>query len=104
MEHDEHEHGAGQGGGTGGTVGSEGAVPTGERATSDPDAWDAKPADEELTAEELSQDTLRPRGSAGEDEGETEGGRRFSPADEPMPGAEQPRTADAVEGGTGRPL
>lgn len=64
------------------------------------DAWDAKPADEEQPPVD---DALHARGSTGVDEGETEGARSDFPREEAVPGAPQPSTADATEGGAGRP-
>ena len=64
------------------------------------DAWDANPADEEQPP---ADNALHARGSTGEDLGETEGARSDFPSEEPIPGAPQPSTADATEGGAGRP-
>lgn len=80
-ELDRPDHGgdAGQGDGTGGLLGTEQAAAdeTIARPDLDPDAWDAKPADEE------HHHPIDPepdeRGFAGEDEGSTEG--------PPQPGA-----------------
>jgi hypothetical protein len=68
-----------QGGGTDGLTGAEFAPAdeTVPRPDLDPDAWDAKPADEEPYHPPAS--SPDERGFAGEDEGSTEGG--------PPPGA-----------------
>lgn len=72
MSHSEQEPQAGQGGGTGGLTGTElgRADETIERPDLDPDAWDAKPADEESHPPRSAPDA---RGAAGEDEGSTAG-------------------------------
>lgn len=69
------EPGIGQGGGTGGLVGTEldKADETVERPDLDPDAWDAKPADEEHHHSPGGDEPRDERGFAGEDEGTTEG-------------------------------
>lgn len=112
MDHDADQalEGEGQGGGTGGTVGNEaatgGALAARERLSdasptgADPDAWDALPADAEQPPDD---DALHARGTTGEDLGETEGARSDVPTEEPIPGMPQPSTADATEGGAGRP-
>jgi hypothetical protein len=73
------------------------ASPTG----ADPDGWDARPADEERAPRD--DDRLGPRGTAGEDVGETEGGAGDTTDHERVPGAPHESTADATEGGAGRP-
>ena len=58
MSQDEQEPQVGQGGGTGGVTGTElsPADETIERPDLDPDAWDAKPADQEGPGDGVSRD------------------------------------------------
>ncbi|MCW3009739.1 MAG: hypothetical protein JWO90_143 [Solirubrobacterales bacterium] len=76
MSNDEQGSGVGQGGGTGGLTGTEldQADETVERPDLDPDAWDAKPADEEPHHAPGGDEPADERGFAGEDVGRTEGG------------------------------
>jgi hypothetical protein len=97
--------GAGQGGGTGGTIGNELVPPGAEDAAPAPnedvDAWE-KPAYEDVGPPR--EDYVQPRGFAGEDVGETEGGDRDYRRPEPIPGAKEEANAEtASEGGAGRP-
>lgn len=73
MSNSEQEPPVGQGGGTGGLTGTElsEADETIERPDLDPDAWDAKPADEE--PHHPSRSAPDTREAPGEDEGSTAG-------------------------------
>lgn len=72
---EQEEPGVGQGGGTGGLTGTElgSADETIERPDLDPDAWDAKPADEEHHHDPHGDGPQDERGFAGQDEGSSEG-------------------------------
>lgn len=75
MSESEKEPQVGPGAGTGGLTGTEldAAEETIPRPDLDPDAWDAKPADEEHHHNPHGDEPPDERGFAGEDEGMTEG-------------------------------